>query len=161
ELFPNATLLVGASAQEGRIVTLSPEHNVLHFATHGLLLGDLVPGASSLLVTADDAHDGFLNAAEIAALDLSHTYVAVLSACETAVAEDGGSTDLGSLTNAFLGAGTPTVVGSLWQVEDYVTTLIMLGFYRRFLEVGAAEALRQAMLEVRADPRFAHPFYWA
>jgi CHAT domain-containing protein len=71
------------------------------------------------------------------------------------------STNPGSLTSAFFVTGAPSVIGSLWQVEDQPTTLLMLGFYRRFLDLGAAEALRQAMLDVRRDLRFAHPFYWA
>jgi CHAT domain-containing protein len=162
ELFPDSTLLTGAAATEARIVALAPRYNILHFATHGLLLEHIAPGASSLLVAADAKHDGFLNAAEIASLDLSHTYIAVLSACDTAAtAEQLDVADPGSLINAFLGAGAPSAIGSLWQVGDQVTTLLMLGFYRRFLEVGAAEALRQAMLDVRVDPRFAHPFFWA
>jgi len=162
ELFSDSTLLIGAAATEARITALAPRYNILHFATHGLLLEHIAPGASSLLVTADAEHDGFLNAAEIASLDLSHTYVAVLSACDTAAtAEQLDAADPGSLINAFLGAGAPSAIGSLWQVGDQVTTLLMLGFYRRFLEVGAAEALRQAMLDVRTDPRFAHPFFWA
>jgi CHAT domain-containing protein len=114
-----------------------------------------------LLVTADAGHDGFLNAAEIASLDLSHTYLAVLSACDTATALERSSTNLGSLTSAFFVAGAPSVIGSLWQVEDQATTLLMLGFYRRFLDLGAAEALRQTMLDLRRDRRFVHPFYWA
>jgi CHAT domain-containing protein len=161
ELFPGSTLLAGAAATEERVVALAPRHNILHLATHGILLDDLGPGASSLLVTPDARHDGFLSAAEIASLDLSHTYIAVLSACNTATVAERGPTDLGNLMSAFLGAGSPSVIGSSWQVEDQATTLLMLGFYKRFLEVGAAEALRQAMLELRMDRRFAHPFYWA
>lgn len=161
ELFPDSILLARSVATEGRTVTLVAQYNILHLATHGILLDDIAPSASSLLVTADAEHDGFLNAAEIASLDLSHTYLAVLSACDTATTLERSSANLGSLTSAFFVAGAPSVIGSLWQVEDQATTLLMLGFYRRFLDVGAAEALRQAMLDVRRDRRFAHPFYWA
>jgi CHAT domain-containing protein len=162
ELFPSSLLLAGADATEGRTITLAPKYNILHFATHGMLLGHIARDASSLLLAAHDERDGFLNAAEIASLDLSRTYIAVLSACETAVSEStGGSIDLGSITNAFLSAGVPSVIGSLWQVEDEATTVLMLQFYKRFLEVGAGEALRQAMLELKKSPRFEHPFFWA
>lgn len=161
ELFPDSTLVTGSVATEKRVTTLAPRYNILHFATHGLLLDDIAPGASSLLVTADTEHDGFLNAQEIASLELSHSYIAVLSACDTATAMERGSAVSDSLTSAFLGAGAPSVIGSLWQVEDQATTLLMLAFYKRFLEVGAAEALRQAMFDVRMDHRFVHPFYWA
>lgn len=161
QMFPGGLLLRREAATETKIDALAPAYNILHFATHGVLLGRTVPGGSSLLVTADDTHDGFLSAAEIAGLDLSHSYIAVLSACETSVAEDDGrSSDLGSITNAFLTAGTPSVLGTMWQVNDETTTLLMLDFYQQFLEVGAGEALRRAQLSIRKNPRFAHPYYW-
>jgi len=161
ELFPDSVLLTGATATEAQVIALAPHYNIVHVATHGLLLDRMVRGASSLLVTADAEHDGYLNELEIASLDLSHTYVAVLSACQSAVAAGNISNEPGSLTNAFLSAGVPSVIGSLWQVEDESTTLFMIEFYKRFLELGAAEALRMAMLEVRSNPRFTHPHYWA
>jgi len=161
EMFPDGLLLSDKAATEARVTELAPTYNILHFATHGVLLGSVVPGGSSLLVTADDTHDGFLSAGEIAGLDLSRSYIAVLSACETSVSEDDGrSIDLGSITNAFLTAGAPSVLGTMWQVNDAATTSLMLDFYTQFLEVGAGEALRRAQLAVRKDPRFAHPYYW-
>jgi len=160
ELFPGSTFLAGSAATEERVIALAPRHNILHLATHGILLDDIASGASSLLMTADTGHDGFLSVSEITSLDLTQTYIAVLSACDTATVTEHSSADLSTLTSAFLGAGAPSVIGSLWQVEDQSTTLLMLEFYKRFLEIGAAEALRQAMLGVRMDRRFAHPFYW-
>nr|MBA2542852.1 CHAT domain-containing protein [Deltaproteobacteria bacterium] len=160
EMFPDGILLRDKGATEARVKELAPTYNILHFATHGVLLGSIVPGGSSLLVTADDAHDGFLSAGEIAGLDLSRSYIAVLSACETAVSEENGrSIDLGNITNAFLTAGAPSVLGSMWQVDDAATTTLMLDFYQQFLEVGAGEALRRAQLAVRKDARFTHPYY--
>jgi CHAT domain-containing protein len=161
ELFPDSALLTGEAATEAQIVELAPRYNIVHVATHGLLLDRMVRGASSLLVTADAEHDGYLNEFEIASLDLSRTYVAVLSACQSAVAARDIANEPGSLTSAFLIAGVPSVIGSLWQVEDESTTLFMLEFYKRFLELGAAEALRKAMEQVQSNPRFAHPHYWA
>jgi CHAT domain-containing protein len=161
EMFPDGRLLRGEVATEAKVAELAPTYNILHFATHGVLLGRVVPGGSSLLVTADDAHDGFLSATEIAGLDLSKSYIAVLSACETSVSEATGSIDLGTMTNAFLTAGAPSVVGTLWQVDDVATTALMLEFYQQFLEVGAGEALRRAQLALRKDPSRAHPYYWA
>ncbi len=161
ELFPKGQLLRGRNATEAKVSSLAPTFNILHFATHGVLLGRTVPGGSSLLVTPDDTHDGFFSAGEIAGLDLTNTYIAVLSACETSVSEDTGrSIDLGTITNAFLTAGAPSVIGTMWQVNDAATTTLMLDFYQQFLEVGAGEALRRAQLALRNDPRYKHPYYW-
>ncbi len=159
-VFDESLLLSGADAAEGRIVRAVAKHNILHFATHGLMLGDQAPGASSLLVAADPQHDGFLSAAEISSLPLSHSYLVVLSACETAVTQQ-GATDLASLTGAFMAAGAPSVVGSLWKVDDSSTTRLMLDFYREFLAAGAGEALRRAQVALAGNPKYQHPYYWA
>jgi len=159
EVFDGSRLLRRKQATETRVRRLIPGYNVLHFATHGVLFGDFAPGASSLMLTADAAHDGFLSATEVAAMDLSHVYVAVLSACETSVNDP--SSNLGSLTGAFLSAGVPSVVGSLWMIHDAATTVMMIDFYSQVLEVGAGEALRRAQLRLRRSKRFAHPYFWA
>jgi CHAT domain-containing protein len=159
EVYPHGQLLTGAQATEHHIAELIRSYNLLHFATHGVVVGSELPEASSLLVSADDHSDGFFSAAEIAALDLSGVQVAVLSACETSVGEDEGA--LGSITGAFISAGVPTVIGSLWRVDDEATTQLMLGTYERLLDVGAGDALRAAAAELRRDPRFGHPYYWA
>ncbi len=161
EIFAEAKLLTGARATETVVTERASEFNILHFATHGVLLGRAIPDASSLLLTSDDAHDGFLTAGEISRLDLTKNYVAVLSACETSARETGvASGELGSITSAFLSAGAPSVIGSLWKVDDAGTTSLMLSFYQSFLEVGAGEALRKARLELSKREGFEHPYFW-
>lgn len=83
----------------------------------------------------------------------------VLSACETARGDDRAT--LG-LTGIAIQAGTRSVLGTLWQVSDESTALLMGDFYQN-LRAGAtkAEALRRAQLALLADPNFRHPFYWA
>ncbi|MBA3459978.1 MAG: CHAT domain-containing protein [Deltaproteobacteria bacterium] len=161
EIFEEAALLTGAAATEARIKELAATYNVLHFATHGVLLGAAVPGGSSLLATAAGDDDGFLSADEISQLDLKHTQLAVLSACETSVSEArGGALDLASLTGAFLTAGVPTVIGTLWHVDDVSTTKLMIGMYSRLHQDGSGEALRNAQLALRGTP-LSDPYHWA
>jgi len=66
------------------------------------------------------------------------------------------------ITAAFLGAGVPVVVSSLWPVDDRETGRVMAAFYRR-LSGGetVAAALRGAQMDVSRTPQGAHPFYWA
>ena len=64
------------------------------------------------------------------------------------------------LTRAFFFAGTPTVIASLWNVDDEATAILMKSFYLHLQEgMGKAEALRQAQVEVREE--HPSPFYWA
>ena len=66
------------------------------------------------------------------------------------------------LTRAFLFAGTPTILSSLWKVDDAATAALMTAFYRHWQDgMGKAEALQAAQAEVRANPKWAPPFFWA
>jgi hypothetical protein len=67
-----------------------------------------------------------------------------------------------SFSRAFLAAGVPTVVTSLWSVSDKSTAGLMVRFYAR-LAAGdsVAEALRSAKLEFLHSATASHPAYWA
>ena len=118
-------------------------------------------GADSLSIERAFPSDPYVRAWEIAKLDIP-AQLAVLSACETA----GGRMTTGEgtlgLTAAFLSAGVPVVVASMWPVDDRVTAIIMRSFYRHLASgEPVATALRLAQLEASRSSRYAHPFYWA
>jgi len=166
-IFDGSAAWIGPrAASEARFYASVKDYNVLHLATHGLLVPS-APRLSHVLLGPDATEDGFLTCDEVMArLDLRHLYVAVLSACQTALSAEGGATadaEIASITSAFLLAGAPSVVGSLWSVSDESTTRLMVDFYAGFLEVGTAEALRRAQLALHdgEDVLFRHPFYWA
>ncbi len=70
--------------------------------------------------------------------------------------------DFVGLTRAFLFAGTPSVLASLWEVNDQSTAELMQGFYRRLAQTDKATALAMAQREMRRrGGRFAHPIFWA
>ena len=159
-LFAGSVALTREAATEERFLDLYRRYNVLHFATHGMLVGTLAADASSILLSPSFRADGYLTAAEISRLFLSRSYLAVLSACETSVSS-GASSSLDSISAAFLAAGAPSVIGSQWKVSDESTARLMVDFYARFLEVGTAAALRNAQLALAAEPATRHPFFWA
>jgi CHAT domain-containing protein len=98
---------------------------------------------------------------EVYGLDLAAaTGLAVLSACQTQISALSARIEVVGLNRAFLYAGTPSVMASLWSVDDEATALFMERFYTHLRAgMGKAEALRQAQIEVRAE--FPHPYYWA
>lgn len=162
-LYGDATVRVGAEARETAFKDAAPAFRVLHLATHSIV-DDAAPMYSSIVLAASEANpleDGLLEAREIADLKLGAD-LAVLSACETA----GGAVTAGEgvvgLSWAFLAAGVPTTVVSQWKVGSASTADLMIAFHRK-LRDGAdpAVALRAAMLELRRDAKWAHPFYWA
>lgn len=139
-----------------------PHARRIHFATHALM-SERQPQASGLVLAlaAEPREDGLLQVREIFDLRLDADLV-VLSACETGLGKlVRGEGPLG-LTQAFLYAGARSVVVSLWQVADSSTADLMVELYRRQAAgLSKPAALRQAKLSLLADPRAAHPFYWA
>ena len=84
----------------------------------------------------------------------------VLSACETGLGTLRQGDELTGFTRAFIYAGTPSIITTLWQVNDRASSELMLAFYQS-LKAGQAkaEALRQAQLATLQ--RYPHPYYWA
>src|ERR1035437_1281420 len=88
-----------------------------------------------------------------------------LSACDTGLG--GGRDERGREIEGFgviaQQQGAKAVLATLWPVADQSTTTLMAEMYRRRHEqhLTKIEALRQAQLSLLAQPRYAHPFYWA
>jgi CHAT domain-containing protein len=87
----------------------------------------------------------------------------VLSACESALGKEFRGEGLVGLARAFMYAGVPRVVGSLWEVSDRATAELMKSFYAGMLQrhLRPSAALRAAQLELMRDPRWSSPYYWA
>ena len=89
-----------------------------------------------------------------------------LSACETALsagltADVPDGDEWVGLNQAFLAAGTPTVMASLWPIDDLVSGEFMIDFYATLGPEGKAHALAQVQRRFLQNPRTNHPFYWA
>ena len=154
---PGATVLLRADATEGRVKTLLGTVGLVHLATHGEL-SESDPLSSAVLLTPGDGEDGRLEVREVFGLDL-HARLVVLSACETGLGQLSRGDELVGLQRAFLYAGTPAVVTTLWKVDDRASFELIRAFYDRLDAGGPVTALRQAQLETaRAFP---HPFAWA
>ncbi len=68
--------------------------------------------------------------------------------------------ELVGLQRAFLCAGTPAVVTTLWKVDDRASFVLMREFYDQLKQGhGPAEALRRAQRAAMRE--FPHPFFWA
>jgi CHAT domain-containing protein len=152
-----ATVLIGDEATEARVKRAVEKVGLVHFATHGELNED-DPLSSAVLLVPGGGQDGRLEVREVFGLDL-HARLVVLSACETGLGKLSRGDELVGLQRAFLYAGTPAVVTTLWKVDDRASYELIRAFYDRLEKAGPGPALRQAQLEtMRAFP---HPFAWA
>lgn len=153
--------LTGDRAGKAAILQILPQRRLLHLATHGLLEGfgdPLIPGALVLAPGKED--DGLLTAKEILGMNL-HADLAVLSACDTGggrITSDG----VIGLSRAFLSAGVPNVMVSLWSIPDAPTSGLMQRFYRELKNnPDPGRALRQAMLATMRMKESSSPKSWA
>jgi len=145
-LYPQSAILARREATEDKVKALAGSHDVLHFATHAELHRD-DPLASAVLLSKGEKEDGRLEVREIFGMDLKASLV-VLSACETGLGQLSRGDELVGLTRAFIYAGTPSVVASLWKVDDASTAALMSSFYRNLKIKPKVESLRQAQLDM-------------
>jgi CHAT domain-containing protein len=145
-LYPQSTIYLEKEATEEKAKSLSSQNDIIHFASHAELSED-DPLASAILLAKSDKEDGRLEVREIFGMDLKASLV-VLSACETGLGKLSSGDELVGLTRAFIYAGTPSVVASLWNVDDSSTAQLMASFYKNLKTMTKVEALRQAQLQL-------------
>jgi CHAT domain-containing protein len=155
-------VLAGADATEARTRAVLPGSRIVHFATHGIYLGDRckpapadtrglktidttqIPDAaqelSALVLSGanrpatNTENDGLLTSEEIAGLDLTGADWAVLSACDSGIGKNVGGEGVFGLRRAFRLAGARSVVMSLWPVDDHASADWMVALYRARLQ---------------------------
>jgi CHAT domain-containing protein/tetratricopeptide (TPR) repeat protein len=82
--------------------------------------------------------NGILTALEVSQLNLSHTKLVVLSACETGLGKIEGSEGTFGLTRGFKLAGVEQLIVSLWSVPDKETMELMTEFYSELAKTNTA-----------------------
>ncbi len=65
------------------------------------------------------------------------------------------------LNRAFIYAGAPAVVSSLWSIGDQSTSFLMEKFYDNLKRMPRDAALRAAQVDMIYGGQFTEPFYWA
>jgi CHAT domain-containing protein len=156
--------VIGKAATKTLFKQIASDYDYLHLATHSSLNRN-APSLSAIELEPDGQDDGRLELYEIAGMKL-HARLVTLSACETALgkgyfSETPAGDEFVGMTRAFLNAGGENVLASLWAVNDESTRVLMLSFYRRLVKTNAGEALAAAQMDLRANARFRHPYYWA
>jgi CHAT domain-containing protein len=157
-------LLTEDTATEAALKRLPlSQFRVLHLALHSAI-DDEFPDRSALVFASGrgDGEDGLLQAREILSLDLNADLV-TLSACDAGSGQMEGIAGMNSLVQAFLMAGSRSVVASIWAAEDTYTAALMRRFYSKLREgFDKAEALTLAKRELlqthRSDPA---SYLWA
>jgi len=173
--FQNSKGYTGEDATKQRFFHEAGSYQVLHLATHGVF-DKYHPMFSSL----EFSPKSYVYAREIFGLQLRATLV-TLSGCETFLPQQIGVDDFHASVSgdefvgfirAFMYAGVPSVLASLWRVDDTATQYLMSAFYQNLSNLGKAKALQEASHAVirttlqigrrkKKDLRLVHPFFWS
>jgi len=178
------TALVGPSPKKATLYSQAGNYRLLHFSCHGTF-DPQAPLASALHLAPDEA---------LTALDvLEHLHLCcdlvILSACESGLSRVRRGDELIGLMRAFMHAGAPALVSTLWRVDERSTLILMERFYREIQAgMSLAQALKRAQLHLKNLTRqealailthlpndcvgtslaeedeeriFADPYYWA
>jgi CHAT domain-containing protein len=141
-----------------RIQALS--YPIVHLATHGQFSSN---AADTFILT----WDGRVNVKDFDRLlrvrngeKQRPIELLVLSACETA---SGDARAALGLAGAAIRSGARSTVGTLWQVNDESTSMLMAEFYQQLAKskISTAEALRNAQLMLLNNRQYQNPYFWA
>lgn len=145
------------AASKGNFEDQASNYQILHLATHACL-DDENPMFNKIWLS-----DDYVSNNDLYNLSLNAD-LAVLSACNTGSGQLVKGEGVQSLARGFLHAGCPSLVTSLWSVDDCATSDIMIRFYEHLKEGNTKnKALQLAKLEYlkEADKLHQHPYYWS
>jgi CHAT domain-containing protein len=161
---------LGSTSFRGELATESSykenagSYQLLHLGTHASLNNNN-PLYSRLVLAKDslDNEDGYLYTYEIYGIPVQ-AELAVLTACETGGGEFQSGQGIESLAHAFAYAGCPSMIMSLWSIDEKSTAEIMQLFYRHIrddpsVSVALANAKREYLTNAPHELR--HPYYWS
>ncbi len=168
----NGKIYLGQDATETKFKQLNfDDINLLLFATHGLVSGELKgldePG---LVMTpppqASIEDNGILSASEILSFNFPSLDLVILSACNTSAGTSKNPEELSGLTRSFFYAGANSLLVSHWPVESDSAVKLTTNMFKYIKENNLSKgyALQKSMKDFiqNADKdNLAHPIFWA
>lgn len=153
EIFPKGKTLFGKDASFTNFKKKAESFDVIHLACHGQFRQDN-PMFSALRLS-----DGFLTVRDISELNLKAELV-TLSACETGLNKVLEGDELIGLKRGFFAAGVPSLILTLWTVNDKATQTLVADFYQNLKDGKTiSDSLRTAQNKLIAEK--SHPYFWS
>ena len=143
-LYASPRILSGLAATREAFAAGAPDADVIHYAGHAVAGEETM---TPVLLLSPDRGSGSMDGREIAALKLRASVV-VLASCATAQGEVQATEGTASLARAFLTAGAPSVIATLWPIDDERAAPLFTRLHQALTAgVRPAEALRSMQLE--------------
>lgn len=136
----------------------------IHISTHSYFdqnNPDIVGLSFSNVNSQNEQIPAFVTQADIRAHNFDNQLV-FLNGCDSALGEDNTIVGYQSMSSAFLDSGAQQVIGTLWPISDKASALFVDYFYQSLsITKQPAVALQEAVQQMKRNPRYRHPFYWA
>ncbi len=141
----DVNILTGKNAKEN-ILKVIESPTILHIASHGNYHKKNVKSPFDSFINhhiklsgcdcneQDKNKDGLLDGKEAQQMNLKHTQLVVLSACETGNGSAINSEGILGISKAFQIAGAESIISTLWKINSEITTEFMIYFYTKFSE---------------------------
>lgn len=151
-------------ASESKFKEVAHLYDILHLAMH-TIMDDKNPMYSKMAFTQkeDSIEDGFLNTYELYNMKLN-SRMAVLSSCNSGSGKLQRGEGVMSLARGFIYSGCPSIIMTLWSVEDKSGVKLMTSFYKYLLQGKTkSEAIQQSKIDFikNADQLRSHPYFWS
>jgi len=161
---PRAIVFTGSRATIDEFVTRAGENAIVHVAAHAVI--DAQRPSHSALLFAQSANDsGVLDAVQLLdRLKPGRTRLVVLGTCSSAAGLPVGPEGVAPLVRPLIAKGIPTVVGTLWAVDDATAKPLLVSFHQHYREGNdAAVAMQLAQNELlrNSDPGLQSVLAWA
>lgn len=156
----NTSSYVDEKATETFFTANAGNADTVFLSGHGFY-NALNPLFSNFTLAKDTKNDGILNLFEIYDLNLKTTNLVVLNGCETQVGRLTAGDEIIALNRGFIYAGSPSVIASLWRVDERQTQVLMNSFfiYLKKSKGNKVESLKLAQMDTMKQ--FPNPYYWA
>ncbi len=150
---------LGDNGSKSVFLDIAGDYDILHLAIHGQ--ADSTDRYKSSLFF--NGEDGLMRTSDLYLAGLK-ARLAILSACESGTGEINKGEGTFSIARGFALVGVPSLVMSLWKVNDQVTPEIMVEMYKKF---EAGEPINKALSLAKrdyldnSDQYTSHPYYWS
>jgi CHAT domain-containing protein len=160
----NGRQLIDKQATKNEFIKSQNQYQIVHLATHAMTNPENSSASCiAFYPISGTSSDDLLFLDEIYALRMDSCRLMIISACETGKGKFVQNEGVMSFARAFLYAGCPSTINTLWKADDKPTSEILKTFYT-YLEKGYSKdkALQKAKLDfIRNNPIDRNPAYWS
>lgn len=158
--FSQSRVVTGQEVTLQNVLDSIKQGDIIHFACHGVF-DPSSPFDSSLLLYGEKGNPEPFTVSKVMGLRLN-PYLVTLSACDTGLARISGGDELLGLIRGFFIAGTPSLITTLWEIDDKSSNLLVSRFYDNLItkKMDKAQALKEAKLSLMKNG-YNRPYYWA